>query len=103
MYDAFRMPLYLPNSTGRKGQALDLWGCVRPVRWLNSKAPQVASIEFKPAGGGSFETVGHVTITDKYGYFDTSATFPSSGSVRIAWSSPGTGQLYSRVAPITIH
>jgi len=101
MYDAFRMPLYLPNSTGKKGQAIDVWGCVRPVHWL--KAPQVASIQFKPAGGGPFKTIDRVTITDKYGYFNTSAKFPSSGSVRIAWSSPGKGQFYSRVAPVTIH
>jgi hypothetical protein len=77
---------------------------VRPAHWLltSSKAPQVASIQFKPAGGGAFKTVDRVTITDQYGYFDTSTTFPSSGSVRIAWSSPGTGQIYSRIAPVTI-
>ncbi len=105
MYEAFRMPLYLPNSTGKKDQALDVWGCVRPAHWLlaSSKAPQVAEIQFQPASGGAFKTVGRVTITDKYGYFNTSVTFPSSGSVRTAWSSPTTGQIYSRVAPVTIH
>jgi hypothetical protein len=104
MYDAFRMPLYLPNSSGKKGQALDVWGDVRPAHWQpsSSKTPQIALIQFEPPGGGGFKTIARVTITDKYGYFNTSVTFPSSGSVRTAWSSP-TGQIYSRVAPVTIH
>jgi len=104
MYDAFRMPLYLPNSSGKKGKALDVWGDVRPAHWQlsSSKAPQVVLIQFKPASGGAFKTVSRVTLTDKYGYFNTSVTFPSSGSVRTVWSSP-TGQIHSRVAPVTIH
>ena len=105
MFDAFRIPLYLPKSTGKKGQALDVWGCVRPAHsvLISSKTPQVASIQLQPAGGSAFKTVRSVTITNTYGYFDTSATFPSSGSVRIAWSPPGSGPIYSRVAPVTIH
>ena len=103
MYDAFRMPLYLPNASGKKGQALEVWGDVRPAHWVltSSKAPQVVSIQFKPSGG-TFKTIDRVTITDQYGYFDTSTTFPSSGSVRLAWSSPASGQIYSRIAPVTI-
>ena len=104
MYDAFRMPLYLPNATGKKDQALEVWGCVRPAHCCcSSKAPQVARSSSSPRSGGAFKTVERVTITDKYGYFDTPVTFPSSGSVRIAWSSPSAGQIYSRVAPVTIH
>ena len=30
-YAAFRMPLYLPVQSGAKGQALEVWGCVRPA------------------------------------------------------------------------
>jgi hypothetical protein len=100
MYDAFRIPLYLPKSSAKQGQALEVWGCVRPARF--AKGPQVASVEFKPASGGAFTTVKRVTITDADGYFTAQVKFPSSGSVRIAWSHPGGGVEYSRVAPVTI-
>ncbi len=104
MYDAFRIPLYLPSAHGKQGQSLEVWGCVRPAHFamLASKAAQVASIQFKPASGGAFKTLQRVTITNSYGYFTSSVKFPSSGSVRIAWSAPGGGLEYSRVAPVTI-
>ena len=105
MYDAFRIPLYLPHARGKQGQSLEVWGCVRPAHFamLKSKAPQVASIQFKPASGGAFKTVRRVTITDADGYFTASVKFPSSGSVRIGWSQPGGGLDYSRVTPVTIN
>ena len=99
MYDAFRIPLYLPHSQGKQGTSLEVWGDVRPAHF--AKAPQVASIQFKPGSGGAFKTVQRVTITDTDGYFTAAVKFPSSGSVRIAWSGPG-GVEYSRVAPVTI-
>jgi len=104
MYDAFRIPLYLPQASGKQDQPLEVWGCVRPAHFamLASKAPQVASIQFKPSSGGAFKTMQRVTITDAYGYFTASVKFPSSGLVRIAWSEPGTGQVHSRTAPVTI-
>ena len=104
MYDAFRIPLYLPQAKGKQGQSLEVWGCVRPARFamLVSKAPQVASIQFKPSSDDAFKTIQRVTITDDYGYFTASVKFPSSGWVRIAWSEPGSGQVLSRIAPVTI-
>ena len=99
MYDAFRIPLYLPHSQGKQGTSLEVWGDVRPAHF--AKAPQVASIQFKPGSGGAFKTVQRVTITDTDGYFTAAVKFPSSGAVRIAWSGPG-GVEYSRVAPVTI-
>jgi len=100
MYDAFRIPLYLPHPSGKKGQAVEVWGDVRPAHFAKGK--QVALIQFKPSSGGAFKTVQRATITDAYGYFTTSVKFPSSGSVRIAWTQPGAGQIYSRVAPVTV-
>ena len=104
MYDAFRLPLYLPSATAKKGHAIEVWGEVRPAHhvMLHSHKPQVAQIQFKPASGGNFKTVEHVTITDSYGYFDTTATFPSTGSVRITWTYPNGQVIHSRVAPVTV-
>jgi len=104
MYDAFRIALYLPHPSGKQGQPVEVWGDVRPAHFamLASKAAQVASIQFKPSSGGAFKTIQRVTVTDNYGYFTASVKFPSSGSVRIAWTQPGAGPVYSRVAPVTI-
>ncbi len=105
MYDAFRMPVYLPSATGRKGHALEVWGCVRPAHdaGLRTHKPQIVLIQFKPASGGAFKTITSVTITDNDGYFDTRVTFPSTGSVRTSWSYPGGQQVHSRVSPVTVH
>jgi hypothetical protein len=100
MYDAFRIPLYLPQAKGKQGQSLEVWGGVRPARFATT--PQVANVQFKPSSGGGFKTLQSVTITDADGYFTASVKFPSSGSVRIAWSQPGSGTKYSRVAPVTV-
>jgi hypothetical protein len=104
MYDAFRLPVYLPSATAKKGHGIEVWGDVRPAHYvmLHSHKPQVADIQFKPAGGGGFKTVEHVTITDSYGYFDTTATFPSTGSVRITWTYPNGQVIHSRLAPVTV-
>jgi hypothetical protein len=102
LYDAFRMPLYLPYPYGKSGHAIEIWGCVRPAHWVHSNSPQVALLQFRPASGGAFKTIARVPITDPYGYFDTFATFASSGSVRLGWSYPSGEQIHSRIAPVTI-
>jgi len=104
LYDAFRMPVWLPVTAASGGHAVEVWGCVRPAHYpmQKSKAPQVAQVQFKPAGGGPFTTVKRVTLTDPYGYFDTQVTFPSSGDVRITWSYPHGPTIHSRTVRITI-
>ena len=104
LYDAFRMPVYLPVTTAPGVHALEVWGCVRPARYTmeKSKVPQVALVQFQPAGRGPFTTIKRVTLTDPHGYFDTQATFPSSGNVRITWSYPHGPTIHSRTVSITI-
>jgi hypothetical protein len=107
LYDAFRMPIYLPQATAAGGHALDVWGCVRPVHYvlLGPHTPQTAEVQFRPASGGSFKTLKRVPLTDSYGYFDVPVTFPSSGEVRISWSYPradGGGVIHSRTVQITV-
>ncbi len=105
LYDAFRMPVYLPSQSGQSKHALEVWGCVRPVHYVHSKAPQVAQIQFKASSGGPFKTLARVPLTDTSGYFDTQVKFPSSGLVRTTWSYPrgdGGGEIHSRTVQITI-
>jgi hypothetical protein len=105
LYDAFRMPVYLPSQSTKSGQALEVWGCVRPVHYVHSKTPQMAQIQWRPNAGAAFKTVKRVPLTDPYGYFDTHVIFKSSGQVRISWSYPrgaGGGQIHSRTVAVTI-
>ncbi len=104
LYDAFRLPLYLPLTTASSGHALVVWGCLRPAHYtmLHSHRPQVADIQLQPAAGGAFGTVKRVTVTDPYGYFDVPVTFPSSGLVRVEWAYPHGPRIHSRTVPITI-
>ena len=87
IYDAFRMPLYLPHSSGKQGQAIEVWGCrAAGSLAILARARRSRASSSSPSSGGAFKTIQRVTITDTYGYFDTHVTFPSSGSVRIAWT-----------------
>jgi hypothetical protein len=90
-YDAYRMPLFLPSTTQRAGHSLEVWGAVRPAHFASLDTvgtPQQVQIQFQPGSIGAFTTVRTVTITSPRGYFDAHVTFPTSGSVRLAWSYP---------------
>jgi len=88
-YNAYRMPLFLPNAKARRGRPVQVWGDVRPAPFAvaDGDGPQYAQIQFA-ARGGAWKTVKTVAITDPHGYFDTWVTFPSSGSVRVLWNYP---------------
>ena len=51
-YYAWRLPLYLPATTARRGHSLEVWGCIRPARFgfLDTGSPQTAEIQFAPKG-----------------------------------------------------
>ena len=112
-YDAYRMPIFLPSVSARRGHSLEVWGCVRPAHYatLDTGAAQSVQIQFGTSSRGPFRTVQSIAIRSQRGYFDARATFPSSGFVRLAWSYPaGDPQLsrspstiFSRLVKVTIH
>jgi hypothetical protein len=109
-YDAYRMPLYLPATSTRRGRTLEVWGCVRPAHFaqLDTGAAQQVAIQFRRGSRGSFTTVKTVTVTNQRGYFDVRGAFPASGAVRLAWRYPSGdpmlpgGTIYSRTVTITV-
>ncbi len=111
-YYAWRLPLYLPVTTARPGHSLEVWGCVRPAPFglLDTGSPQTAQIQFAPRGGGGFSTVQTVTIAPGQScYFDMRMTFPSSGTLRLAYTYPagdiqlGNGAtVVSRTVSVTV-
>jgi hypothetical protein len=98
------MPIFLPVGSTTKGSPLEVWGCIRPApdAAKSTGRQQHAEIQFKASSGGSFKTVKTVAITDRYGYIDTLATFPGSGTVRLAWSYPHGPEIFSRTVSISV-
>jgi hypothetical protein len=91
-YGAWRLPLYMPRTIGRRGQSLEVWGCVRPAHYaiLDTGDPQTAQIQFARHSGGGYTNVKPITINSSSAgcYFDERLRFPSSGSVRLSWRYP---------------
>jgi hypothetical protein len=112
-YAAFRMPLYLPQTTASSSsQALEVWGCARPAYFAardSGGTTQTINIQFAPKGSRTFTNVKTVTITNQEGYFDFHMPFTQSGTVRFSYEypmsdlmlAPGT-TIYSRSVAITV-
>jgi hypothetical protein len=111
-YYAWRLPLYLPVTKARRGDSLEVWGCVRPARFglLDTGSPQTAEIQFAPTSSQTYTTLQTVTITPGGScYFDLRLAFPSSGTVRLAYTYPpgdallGDGaEVVGRAVPVTV-
>jgi hypothetical protein len=110
-YAAYRLPLYLPVTSTRRGRALEVWGCVRPARYaiFETDQPQAAQVQFAPGSGGAYVPVQTVTVSDPSDcYFDLRIPFAASGKVRLAYTypaaSPGLGgtTVYSRTVAVTV-
>jgi hypothetical protein len=82
-FEAFRMPLYLPTTSTRKGRSIEVWGAARPAHFFGGR--QQVAVQFRSGSKGAFKTLKTVTINNKRGYIDTRMSFPSSGQVRLLW------------------
>jgi len=109
-FAAYRLPLYLPVTTVRRGDSLEVWGDARPAPVISSETgdPQLVSIQQR-SGHGAFKTIETVPILNVRGYFDTRVVFPSSGMVRLEWAYPPLvafakpTPIYSRLVYVTVH
>ena len=101
-YDAYRLPLYLPSTSARRGQRLELWGCVRPAHFsfLDTGVAQVAEIQFQPRSQGPFSLIQTVDIPPSGCYFDVRVKFPVSGTVRLHWLYPASDPLLGYIDPL---
>jgi hypothetical protein len=90
-YGAWRLPIFVPVSKARSGQAIEVWGAARPAHFAlldSSLDVETVEIQFAPGTSTDYQTVKTITITDPRGYFDTHVVFPGSGTVRLAWTYP---------------
>jgi hypothetical protein len=95
-YAAWRFPLYLPVTSGKRDRSLEVWGCVRPARYaiLDGSGPQVANIQFASGASQSYKTLATATVSNPNNcYIDTHVTFPGSGNVRLQWQYPANDPL----------
>jgi hypothetical protein len=89
-FDAYRLPLYLPKTSMKRGHRVEVWGDVRPAHYIagDTGDRQTAEIQFQRHSRGSFKTLKKVRITSPRGYFDLHMSFPASGTVRLTWTYP---------------
>lgn len=112
---AYRLPVWLPATQTNSGNALTVWGDVRPAHFAiaDGHRRQYALVQFSAGGTQPFRTVKRVRITNPSGYFQVRVNFPSSGAVRLAWAYPAGDRrlrdpldasqwIYSRVTDISI-
>ncbi len=102
-YTAWRLPLFMPRTSARRGQGLEVWGCVRPAHYalLDTGTAQTAEIQFARRSGGGYSTVRTLTFGSPSAscYFDLRLRFPSSGSVRLSWTYPSGDPLLGNFGP----
>src|ERR1700761_5620535 len=77
------MPIYLPRTSLRHGQAVTVWGEARPARY--GSGAQKVEIQCQAHGRGSWKTLR--TVSSKT-YFSVKQKFPNSGNVRLAYTYP---------------
>lgn len=94
-FDAYRLPLWMPQVRFGPGGSLEVWGCVRPAKRIRRQ--DVRPVEIQLQG----RTVRSVAVHNPTGYFDVRVRFPRGGLVRLVWRYPGGRTIYSRSVPIT--
>jgi hypothetical protein len=111
---AFRMPVYMPHTSFSRNQHVAVWGDARPAPFATSDGfgAQRVQIQLK-TGNGAFKTINTAKLNKPGGYFDVQMKFPSSGTVRLAWTYPSNdpqllsvneGQtIYSRSFSVKVH
>jgi hypothetical protein len=111
-YNAYRLPLFMPSTSTRRGRSLEVWGDARPAPYEQRATQTQQVVEIQLQRGSKWTTVKTVPITNAHGYFDVRVAFPASGQVRLAWAYPASDPLlpvkmlgatvYSRSQKITI-
>ena len=89
-YDAYRLPLWLPSMTVKKGAETQIWGGARPGTFDAKLGSSARRVIIQELTGGSEKTLASVTGSASDGYFDTHVKLFSSGTVRLAYTYPST-------------
>jgi hypothetical protein len=80
---AYRLPIWLPTRSARKGALIRVWGLIRPA--ANGTAPR-AKVQFRASGSRSWRTLGAFTGTADRGYLYHHVTLLGTGAIRLLWN-----------------
>jgi hypothetical protein len=112
-FNAYRMPLWLPTQTVKKGQNTLIWGGARPAAAGYAATKAAQQVQVQQQSGGTWQTIATVTVNKTTGYLTTHYRFTRSGGLRLAYTYPPTGSassvgvagatIYSRTVPVVVH
>jgi hypothetical protein len=95
-FTAYQLPIFIPSPTFHAGDAVLVWGMLRPAP---NGSMQHAHIQWQ-GSGGAYKTVASVTTSDPSGFLTANVHLPGSGRVRIEWVSPQGKTMDSRAAVV---
>jgi hypothetical protein len=98
-YDAYRLPIFVPDPRVAKGAPVLVWAMLRPAPHNSS---QRAEVQWQPAGGGTFRTVTTVATHNPNGVLAVHVVVPGTGAVRVAWRATGSVVYYSRLVGVRV-
>jgi hypothetical protein len=84
---AYRLPVWLPQTTVRAGRRTELWGGARPAV-LSGTGGRTLEIQIQKRGRGPWTTIKTVSVSPKTGYFDIHTKLPYGGKLRLAYTYP---------------
>jgi hypothetical protein len=93
---AYRLPLWLPETTVKAGARTEIWGGARPATFSRSAATKTAptvEIQMQKNGRGKWTTIQTVKVSTTTGYFDVHPRLPYRGNLRLAYTYPQTEPL----------
>jgi len=94
--EAYRLPIFVPQPVLGVGRSVFVWGRLRSAPHGSS---QRAQLQWR-SSTGSYRTLATVTTSNPSGILTAQLQVPGSGTIRIAWASPGGQVLYSRAVGI---
>jgi hypothetical protein len=84
---AYRLPVWLPKTTVKSGQSVEIWGGARPTT-LSSSNDRTVSIQMQKGGKGNWTTIQTVNGSKRTGDFDVHSKLPYSGNLRLSYTYP---------------
>jgi hypothetical protein len=92
-YDAYQMPIYLPQRRVRRGKKLRVWGM---LRLAPNGAAQRVNVQVRGKKGAAFKKVTSFASKGGHGYVSGTIKPKVSGAVRFAWTDAAKATHYSR-------
>ena len=93
-FDAWRLPVWINGENNQTGNltasSATVWGAARPAVYgaTTSAGAQTVQLVFTPNGSTTPTTLATVSVNKTNGYFTHKVTFPSSGTLKLAYTYP---------------